>query len=552
MTQKKQSLILGALTSSAGIFVTKLLGIFYMVPFTALAGEGNLDFYSYAYGIYQILLSISLAGLPFAIATMVAKYYLKEDYKAIEYVRKLSNWMMIGFGFVAFGIVLLFALPIAAYITPNGISPEDLMKTKNTIVVISLAFFTVPLLSSYRGVFQGLKDMKTYAFSQVLEQFSRIAFLLTFGFIAVAVLKQDGIWAVYGAVGGAFISSAISIVHLLIYKRRRISSLKKLADEQETETADHKLLTKELLNFAIPYLLVTILGNSLNIVNTTFFSNAMDFAGESAETTRLLYSMVMLTTNKLTSIPQFLATGFGVAIVPYITTCYEKGDIVMLKKYILDAIDSVLYLAFPLCFFLWGISSEIYYVMYGASSSYQLGGQVLQWSMLIGFFGTISPVINSLMMAVRLRKSNILIMGIGFIVKMLTFYPLIYFFGYSGSITSSVLCSIVIIFMDLVMINRQYHINFRPTLFKIIYMFIGMAAMYGSFFVLRWIGLLVVDQPRLIATVELAVYGAVGILVYLLVTSFLHLPQTIFHLKDDNIFNYLKRKLLKNQRSIDE
>ncbi|MPN17224.1 hypothetical protein SDC9_164574 [bioreactor metagenome] len=44
MTQKKQSLILGALTSSAGIFVTKLLGIFYMVPFTALAGEGNLDF----------------------------------------------------------------------------------------------------------------------------------------------------------------------------------------------------------------------------------------------------------------------------------------------------------------------------------------------------------------------------------------------------------------------------------------------------------------------------------------------------------------------------
>ncbi|MDD2591684.1 MAG: oligosaccharide flippase family protein [Erysipelotrichaceae bacterium] len=550
MNKNKQTLIIGALTSSAGIFVTKLLGIFYMIPFTALAGEANLDFYSYAYGIYQILLNISLAGLPFAIATMVAKYYIKEDYKAIEYVRRLANYTMLGFGVVALGIMWIFANPIASYITPDQIDADSLMKTKNVIMIISLAFFTVPLLSSYRGVFQGLKDMKTYALSQVLEQFTRITFLLTFGFIAVAILKQDGIWAIYGAVGSAFVASLVSMIHIVFFRKKQLNTITNLALDQEKQTADKKVLTKELFNFAIPYLLVTFLGNSLNIVNTTFFSNAMDLAGQSVTETRLLYSMIMLTTGKLTSIPQFLATGFGVAIIPYITTCYENNDIKMLKRYVLDAIDSVMYLALPLCFYLFAIGSEIYYVMYGEGTSFILGGEVLHWASLTALAGTISPVVNSLMMAIRLRRSNIMIMGIGFVVKLVAFFPLIYIMGYAGAIISSVLCSLIIIFLDLMMIDRQYHIKFRPTFFKIVFMSIGLIAMYGSFMLLRYIGLDVIDQPRLIATLELAVFGIVGIIVYFLVTSYFHIPQTIFHLKDSNIFVFLKNKFLKNPQDI--
>ena len=69
---KKQSLIAGALTSSAGIFISKALGLLYVVPFTAIAGEANMSFYSVAYTYYDILLSICSAGIPFAVAAMVA------------------------------------------------------------------------------------------------------------------------------------------------------------------------------------------------------------------------------------------------------------------------------------------------------------------------------------------------------------------------------------------------------------------------------------------------------------------------------------------------
>ena len=75
----KNSLILGGLTSSAGIFLTKVIGIIYVIPFSALATEPNLSYYARAYNIYEIVLNVSIAGMPYAIATLIAKYQLKKE-----------------------------------------------------------------------------------------------------------------------------------------------------------------------------------------------------------------------------------------------------------------------------------------------------------------------------------------------------------------------------------------------------------------------------------------------------------------------------------------
>ena len=75
----KQSLLIGALTSSFGVFVSKLIGLLYYSPLSSFAGEANMSFYSIAYTYYDLLLKISSAGLPFAIASMVARYYARED-----------------------------------------------------------------------------------------------------------------------------------------------------------------------------------------------------------------------------------------------------------------------------------------------------------------------------------------------------------------------------------------------------------------------------------------------------------------------------------------
>jgi hypothetical protein len=72
-------------------------------------------------------------------------------------------------------------------------------------------------------------------------------------------------------------------------------------------------------------------------------------------------------------------------------------------------------------------------------------------------------------------------------------------------------------------------------------MFIGLFMMQMSFFALRAIGLNVIDQGRLIALIELGIYGVVGVLVYLFSTSYFKLPQ--------NILNLDLKRLIKKVRS---
>ena len=45
----KQSVIVAALTSTFGIFISKALGLLYYAPLSALAGESNMAFYSLSF-----------------------------------------------------------------------------------------------------------------------------------------------------------------------------------------------------------------------------------------------------------------------------------------------------------------------------------------------------------------------------------------------------------------------------------------------------------------------------------------------------------------------
>ena len=111
--RQKNSLILGGIASSAGVFITKVIGILYVVPFAALATEANLSYYARAYNVYEMVLNVSISGLPFAIATLVAKYMLKENYKTVLLVRKLSTAVLAILGFVMMISLVMLAQPIA-------------------------------------------------------------------------------------------------------------------------------------------------------------------------------------------------------------------------------------------------------------------------------------------------------------------------------------------------------------------------------------------------------------------------------------------------------
>ena len=70
---KKNTFMEGAILATAGILIVKVMGLIYVIPFNALIGEQGGALYGYAYNIYQLFLSISSAGFPFAVSKLTSE-----------------------------------------------------------------------------------------------------------------------------------------------------------------------------------------------------------------------------------------------------------------------------------------------------------------------------------------------------------------------------------------------------------------------------------------------------------------------------------------------
>ena len=190
----KKSIIAGALVSSAGIFFSKLIGLLYSIPFNDILGSSvNVLYYGMTQTWYMYLLSVCQAGFPFAIASLVARYVSKGDYETSLYVKKISSRLMISLGFVMMLLLIIFSTPIAEMMISSE-GEGNVTDFRWALVASSFALFFVPILSSLRGYYQGLKEMEIYSFSQVLEQLANATFVLVASSVAVYLFMGSLFW----------------------------------------------------------------------------------------------------------------------------------------------------------------------------------------------------------------------------------------------------------------------------------------------------------------------------------------------------------------------
>ena len=196
-----------AILAVAGILV-KVLGAIFKIPLNALIGTEGLAYYSYAYPLYSLLLVIATAGLPVAISRLVSEKIALNDYVSAQKVFKISRLLMFGVGFVSFLICFFGAELMAEYVykDPGAVWP---------IKAIAPALIFVPVMSSYRGYFQGRKEMSKIAISQISEQLFRV--VLGIGLASYLMNSLGPQMGAAGAITGATVGSIASIIYLIIF-----------------------------------------------------------------------------------------------------------------------------------------------------------------------------------------------------------------------------------------------------------------------------------------------------------------------------------------------
>lgn len=536
-----QSFLAGSLTSTAGIFIAKLIGLFYIIPFKEIIGQKNMVFFSASYDYYALLLQISAAGIPFALAALVAKYMAKEDYKTVRLVRQMGTGILMTSGFVMASLFLIFSGPLASRALGGGeISAWELGTMQNVFAILGIALFIVPILSSYRGYYQGLKDMRAYASSQVLEQIIRVGFILVASFVVVKLLKFHPSAAAYASVLGTCLGALIAILYFASFDRKKNDRLNQLIKTQTTKPVNSGVIFREFMMYAIPFFVTAILGNSQILVNTNLFVSVNQSLGMDHKTATLIYSIIQTNCDKLTSIPQVVAAGFSSGVIPFVTSAMERHNWQEMRKYLMDAFVVTFYFAIPVSSVLVLQSRAVYYIMYGGEEL--LYGQVaLSHAGILAFVSTLTPLITSILLTLRFRKRSILYLGIGFLIKLVSFYPLTYVFGYVGAIISSSVSGFVIFLLGFIQICSYSKVEWKVILRRFLKLLVIALVMNLPYFVVRSLGVDFASFSRLLSLLLFGAVSLVAMAIYFCLTEFFGLAKVTFHRSLKRVFMRFKR-----------
>ena len=497
-------------------------------------------FYTYAYRVYDYFLTISIAGLPFAISMVVSRYQTLEDLHAVLLVRKVAQYLLLVTGIASFLALLALINPLASFMNVEG-NLEYYQNVRNVLFIVSFALLIIPLLSCLRGFYQGIKEFTIPAFSMVLEQFARVTFLLTSAYICIMVLHTAPITAVYWTVGAATFAGVCSLAYILLMDISRYKTLKEQSQQQAETKVVPKTILKELVISSLPFVLSSLLVEANMLINLLFFNQAMYARGHQESYIKLVDSILHFSAVKINAIPQVLALGFGVAIIPIITSSLVRKDFDLMRKQANDVLNTSSYIALPIVFCVAYFSKAFYSILFGYEH-YIIGAEVLVWASVMGITGSVFPLMSSVAMATRLRRKHLVVLVIGFIIKVTSVYPLIYLIGYPGAPLSTALSATFIFIMNMYLTKKTYRISYRNYYFNVLKMLLAVAVMFAVAELVKALGLSFNYQRQSHDFLILAIYGFCTCGAYLVVTYLLKLPQLIFDFNLTSLLKSLKKE----------
>lgn len=244
------NIVRGTMLLTGASFLSKFLGMIYVIPFNALVGETGGTLFAYAYTPYSIFISISTVGVPLAVSKFVSKYNAVGDYETGMRMFKAGISLMAVTGFLAF-LTMFFS---ADWLAERMITSDDPVNiTVNDVAfvirMVSVALLVIPAMSIVRGFFQGHNSMGPTAVSQVVEQIIRIVFLLGGAFVILKFMNGTITAAVGFSTFAAFIGAMASCLVLFVYWKKRKTYLNRQIEQQ---TYSHNIPKKiYLLKFFV-------------------------------------------------------------------------------------------------------------------------------------------------------------------------------------------------------------------------------------------------------------------------------------------------------------
>lgn len=331
----KHRLFQGAVILTAAGLITRFMGFFFRIFLSHAFGEESVGLYQLIFPVYALCLSISTAGLQTAVSRMTAEKVSRGKTEEAGNVLR-----------IALCLTLVLSCAEALLIQQNAdFIAETFLgdpRCAELLVIISYALPCAAIHSCVCGYSFGLQRTKLPALSQLIEQASRILFVvLLFLFMQNTGHAPSIRLAAGGIVAGEF-AAALFSARLLTARRRfgHIPSLPAMSGS-----------IRELFTLSAPLTANRAAVTLLQSVEAASIPACLKLYGMSGSDALSIYGVLTGMALPCILFPSAITNSVGTVLMPAVSAAQAVGNRTAMAQLLKKAAGSCLILGLSCCLF---------------------------------------------------------------------------------------------------------------------------------------------------------------------------------------------------------
>ncbi|NLN14438.1 MAG: polysaccharide biosynthesis protein [Tissierellia bacterium] len=529
---KGNSFIKGAAILGIAGVIVKILGAIYRIPLGNIIKPEGMGYYQTAYPFYVLMLTISTSGVPVAIAKLVSEKSAIGDYRNAYKVFKVALTGL----FMAGILTSLFVLINARDIVNSLGNPNAYY----ALIALVPALFFVPIMSAFRGFFQGRQNMVPTALSQIAEQFFRV--LMGLGITLLLLDYGIPIAAGGASFGGSIgaIAGTIAIYIVFLTNKKRINE--EIQSSPIKEEYRVSAIVKDLLMIAIPITIGSAITPILDAIDASMVIKRLQLINYTEEIANELYGQLKGYAQTLINLPQVFSVSIAMSLVPAISNARARKQKAEIEGIVNSGIRITLLIGLPCAFGLFVLARPIIELLYFSNTQETISsiGEILQYLSFGVIFLTLVQALTSMLQGLGKPLIPVINLFIGAIFKVIITYILLVVpsLNVKGAAIGTVSAYAVACILDLISLRILTRMSFN---FKDIFIkpFIS-AALMALVVKLSYLAIINIIGSKLATLVSIMV-GVIIYVILLIITGTITNEDLMLLPKGDRVAKRLEK-----------
>lgn len=352
--ESRQTFLGGAAVLAGAVAIVKIIGAVYRLPVNNILSAEGKTYFNIAYNVYNVLLTVSTAGLPLAISKLTSQAQALGRINERRKLLRTAIWLFLGLGVVLSALMFFGAPQLAAL---NHQPPAAA-----AIRTLAPSVFCMCLLACMRGYTQGQGNMTPTAVSQVLEVLFKLGIGLPAAWYVVRTLKMGVAAGAAGAILGVTVSEVVALIFMALYLLRHRDT----APAADQPAAGGTLM-RRMLAIGIPITLSNSAMSIITMLDTQIVLSRLDaIKGQLASTPAVLYGQYGLGTD-LVNLPPSFVFPVTMSLIPFVASALAQHENAWANRIVSSAFRLIALLAIPAGIGLSVLSGPILLLLYPAA-----------------------------------------------------------------------------------------------------------------------------------------------------------------------------------------